>query len=143
MIQRIQTLFLVIGAGLLIAMLCTPMARIVGVEGAEGNIGYYTFTSVFSLIVMTLVLEVVAIFSFKNRMRQMRLCILNSLVLLGLQIYLAVIYFGPERDSSILFTITTIFPVCVIILDLIAARYIARDEAIVVASTRLRSKKRK
>ncbi len=143
MIQRIQTLFLVIGAGLLIAMLCTPMARIVGVEGADGNIGYYTYTSVFSLIVMSLILEVVTIFTFKVRMKQMRLAILNSLVLLGLQIYLVVIYFGPHRDASILFTITTIFPVCVIILNLIAARYIARDEAIVMASSRLRSKKRK
>ncbi len=143
MIQRIQTLFLVIGAGLLIAMLCTPMARIVGVEGADGNIGYYTYTSVFSLIVMSLILEVVTVFGFKNRMKQVRLCILNSLVLLGLQIYLAVIYFGPNRDDSILFTITTIFPICVIILNLIAARYIARDEAIIVASSRLRTKRRK
>ncbi len=143
MIQRIQTLFLVIGAGLLIAMLCTPMATIAGVEGADGRIGYNTYTSVMSLIIVSLILQIVAIFGFKNRIRQMRFCVLNSLILLGLQIYLVVIYFSPAKDPSILFTITTIFPVCTIILDLIAARYIARDEAIVAASTRLRSKKRK
>ncbi len=143
MIQRIQTLFLVIGAGLLIAMLCTPMATIAGVEGADGRIGYFTHTSIMSLIILSLILQVVTIFGYKHRVRQMRYCILNSLVLLGLQIYLVVRYFSPERDPSILFTITTVFPVCVIILDLIAARYIARDEAMVVASTRLRSRKRK
>ncbi len=142
MIQRIQTLFLVIGAGLLIAMLCTPMATIVGVEGADGRIGYFDYISAFTLIILSLILQIIAILGYKQRVRQMRLCILNALVLLGLQIYLVVIYFSPAKDDSILFTITTIFPVCALILDLIAARYIARDEALVMASSRLRSKKK-
>ena len=119
MIQRIQTLFLTIAAGLLISMFFTPMARFVGdsattipfvaVAMAKG----FTLTTIFQIVCT--VLSVTVIFLYKNRIRQIRLCNLNTIILIGYQI------------------------ICAAILTFIGMRYIARDEALVMASTRLRS----
>ena len=127
MIQRIQTLFLTIAAGLLISMFFTPMVRFTGdtsttipfvaVAMAKG----FTLTTIFQIVCT--VLSVTVIFLYKNRIRQIRLCNLNTIILIGYQIILAV-YF---------------FPICAAILTFIGMRYIARDEALVMASTRLRS----
>ncbi len=148
MIQRIQTLFLATAAGLLISMFFTPMVRFTGdptttipfvaLAAAKG----FTLTTIFQIVCT--VLSVIIIFMYKNRIRQIRLCNLNSIILIGYQIILAVYFF--QRTSKLgedaLFTVPCIFPICAAILTFIAMRYIARDEAIVMASTRLRSGKR-
>lgn len=148
MIQRIQTLFLAIAAGLLISMLFTPMIRFVGDSSttipfvALASFKGFTLTTIFQIVCT--VLSVLTIFMYKNRIRQIRLCNLNSIILIGYQIILAVYFF--QRTSKLgedaLFTVPCIFPICAAILTFIAMRYIARDEAIVMASTRLRSGKR-
>ena len=136
MFFRIQTLFLAIAAGLLISMFFTPMIRFVGdattipfvaVAAFKG----FTLTTIFQIVCA--VLSVVTLVSFKNRIRQIRLCNLNTLILIGYQITLG---------ESPIFTIPCIFPICAAILTFIAMRYVARDEALVMASTRLRSGKR-
>ena len=131
MIQRIQTLFLAAAAGLLISMFFTPMVRFTGdtsttipfvaVAMAKG----FTLTTIFQIVCT--VLSVVVIFMYKTRIRQIRLCNLNTIILIGYQIILAVYFF--QR----------VFPICAAILTFIGMRYIARDEALVMASTRLRS----
>ena len=89
-------------------------------------------------------LSIVTLVSFKNRIRQIRLCNLNTLILIAYQIILAVYFF--QRDTKLgedaLFTVPCIFPICAAILTFIAMRYIARDEAMVMAASRLRSGKR-
>ena len=143
MIQRIQTLFLAAAAGLLISMFFTPMVRFTGdtsttipfvaVAMAKG----FTLTTIFQIVCT--VLSVVVIFMYKTRIRQIRLCNLNTIILIGYQIILAVYFF--QRTSKLgedaLFTVP--FPICAAILTFIGMRYIARDEALVMASTRLRS----
>ncbi|HIZ87771.1 MAG TPA: DUF4293 domain-containing protein [Candidatus Coprenecus pullistercoris] len=146
MIQRIQTLFLAIAAGLLISMFFTPMVRLgedttipfVAVAAAKG----FTLTTIFQIVCS--VLSVAVIFMYRNRIRQIRLCNLNSLILIGYQVILAVYFF--QRSSKLgedaLFTVPCIFPICAAILTFIGMRYIARDEALVMASTRLRTSKK-
>ena len=145
MIQRIQTLFLAAAAGLLISMIFTPMVRFTGdpsttipfvaLAAAKG----FTLTTIFQIVCT--VLSVVTIFMYKNRIRQIRLCNLNSIILIGYQIILAVYFFqrASKLGDDALFTVPCIFPICAAILTFIAMRYIARDEALVMASTRLRS----
>lgn len=145
MIQRIQTLFLTIAAGLLISMFFTPMVRFVGdsattipfvaVAMAKG----FTLTTIFQIVCT--VLSVTVIFLYKNRIRQIRLCNLNTIILIGYQIILAVYFFqrASKLGEDALFTVPCIFPICAAILTFIGMRYIARDEALVMASTRLRS----
>ena len=120
-------MFLTIAAGLLISMFFTPMVRFVGdsattipfvaVAMAKG----FTLTTIFQIVCT--VLSVTVIFLYKNRIRQIRLCNLNTIILIGYQIILAVYFFqrASKLGEDALFT------------------YIARDEALVMASTRLRS----
>ena len=147
MIQRIQTLFLAIAAGLLISMFFVPMVRFTGsdttipfvaVAMAKG----FTLTTIFQIVCA--VLSVVTIFTYKNRIRQIRLCNLNTLILISYQVILAIYFFqrNTKLGEDALFTVPCIFPICAAILTFIAMRYIARDEALVMASTRLRSASR-
>ena len=139
MFFRIQSLFLTIAAGLLVSMFFAfaPMIRFVGEDTVIRFVEVaafkgFTLTTIFQLVCA--VLSIVTLVSFKNRIRQIRLCNLNTLILIAYQIILAVYFFQ--------FTVPCIFPICAAILTFIAMRYIARDEAMVIASTRLRSGKR-
>lgn len=148
MFFRIQSLFLTIAAGLLVSMFFVPMIRFVGEDTVIHFVEVaafkgFTLTTIFQLVCA--VLSIVALVSFKNRIRQIRLCNLNTIILIAYQIVIAVYFF--RRSSNVLgedalFTVPCIFPVCAAILTFIAMRYVARDEAIVIASTRLRSGKR-
>ena len=158
MFFRIQSLFLTIAAGLLVSMFFAPMIRFVGDSAttipfiAIANFKGFTLTTIFQIVCA--VLSVVTLASFKNRIRQIRLCNLNTLILIGYQIILAIYFLqrnNPEKPLGLLlantgespiFTISCLFPICAAILTFIAMRYIARDEAMVIASTRLRSGKR-
>ena len=83
MIQRIQTLFLLAAAGLLTSMVFTPMIRFT--DGAT-VIRYVEFTPTLIMLIVTVVLSFVNIFSFKNRLFQIRTCNLNTLICVGFQI---------------------------------------------------------
>ena len=129
----------------MISMFFTPMVRFVGdsattipfvaVAMAKG----FTLTTIFQIVCT--VLSVTVIFLYKNRIRQIRLCNLNTIILIGYQIILAVYFFqrASKLGEDALFTVPCIFPICAAILTFIGMRYIARDEALVMASTRLRS----
>ena len=147
MIQRIQTLFLAIAAGLLISMFFVPMARFTGSDVTVPFVAVaafkgFTLTTIFQIVCA--VLSVVTIFMYKNRIRQIRLCNLNTLILIGYQVIIAVYFFQRHEKlgDDVLFTVPCVFPICAAILTFIAMRYIARDEALVVAASRLRSGKR-
>lgn len=141
MLQRIQTLFLVIAAGLLLSLFLTPMIKIVGADGVVETIKYIEYTPYLIIIFVTFVLCVTTIASYKKRIFQIRLCNLNSLILLGFQIWIAVKFF--TRDPQMVYSVTALFPIVAAILTFIAMRYIARDEALVMASSRLRSPRKK
>ena len=70
----------------------------------------------------------------------MRTAIIAAIMLLGLQIWMAVVYLTGDKTA---FNITAVFPVVAAILDVLAARSIFSDELIVRNSSRLRSSKRK
>lgn len=157
MFFRIQSLFLTIAAGLLISMFFAPMIRFVGEDTVIHFVEVaafkgFTLTTIFQLVCA--VLSIVTLVSFKNRIRQIRLCNLNTLILIGYQVIIAIYFFqrnNPDKPLGLLqqtlgespiFTIPCIFPICAAILTFIAMRYVARDEALVIASSRLRSGKR-
>lgn len=137
MFFRIQSLFLSIAAGLSISMFFTNMVKFV--DGVTISFWEYTPTRIFILVAS--VLGVIALSSFKNRLYQIRICNLATLILLGFQIYLAVLFF--RREPEMIFTINTVFPLVAAILTFIGMRYVARDEAMVMAASRLRKSKNK
>ena len=122
--QRIQTLYLLIASGLLVAMYFQPYG-----------------TGFIILFSIALAAQLLAIVALKSRTLQMRLSNLAALLLLGLQIWMAVSYFTADPRPSLSFT--AIFPIVAAILDCLAARAILRDELLVRSASRLRASKRK
>lgn len=105
------------------------------------TISFWEYTPTRIFILVTTVLSIIAVSSFKNRLFQIRICNLSSLIAVGFQIYLAVLFF--RREPEMIFTVNAVFPIVVAILTFIGMRYVARDEAMVMAATRLRSSRRK
>lgn len=122
--QRIQTLYLVLGLALLAIM-------------------FFHVENTWWLILMGVAafMQVVALAAYKHRIFQMRTAVIAGLMLVGLQIWMAVVYFGTE-DKSV-YNITTVFPIVAAILDFLAARNILSDEILVQSSSRLRSNRKK
>ena len=137
MFFRIQSLFLSIAVGLNISMFFTNLIKFT--DGLSISFWEYTPTRIFILV--TSALSVVAVSSFKNRLFQMRICNLSTLISLGFQIYLAVLFF--RREPEMIFTVNAVFPIVAAILTFIGMRYVARDEAMVMAASRLRRSKRR
>lgn len=121
--QRIQTLYLVVALGLMVAM-------------------FWHVSFLWWLILLGVVcfMQLVAVLAYKFRLFQMRTAIIAAIMLLGLQIWMAVVYLTGDKAA---FNITAVFPVVAAILDGLAARAIFSDELIVRSSSRLRSSKRK
>ncbi len=131
MIQRIQTLFLMIACGLLVSLFFVPFYSI-----GEHKVAYSDSIPVLVLMIVAVVLPLVTIFLYRRRPLQIQLCTLTTIVLLALQGLLAYTFFRANPDCA--FSVTAVFPVVAAILTFLALRYIARDEAMVKAADRLR-----
>lgn len=95
------------------------------------------------LLVMVMFLNVVSIMLYMHRMRQLRLTILSTLLLVGYVIAYAVFaYFYMGNIENIVsegtvtyhMRLTTLFPVVAIIMNILAIGGIRKDEALVRSS---------
>jgi hypothetical protein len=155
MIQRIQSVFLLAGILLLLAFILFPISHI----NLEDNthIDFYTTgfkvvenvntinttqtIPLFSATLFSLVLSVVCIFLFKNRLLQLRICIYNILVLfliIVLLIFYLITFKTNSPVSSLNYTIWLAIPLVNIILNILAYRSIRKDENLVKSYDRLR-----
>lgn len=152
MIQRIQSIYL-----LLIGILCIACAATsVGVftqdgvtvaemnnlwlTDVEGGQRSYLPWAMFTLLALAATLSLVAIFLFRRRMLQVRLCIFTGLLLIGYYIAYGVFVYliGQELSAEFNLSWTTSFPAISLILTYLAFRGIMRDELIVRSLDRLR-----
>ena len=138
--QRIQTLYLGIATILLGSMFFSRIATIMAPEGEETVIMYYKKVEYLMFLIMVFSANAIALFSFKARILQMRLTVINIILLAALQIWLGVDFL--RNHDEMVFSITTVFPLVALILDILAVRGIALDEAMVQSAYRLRSSKR-
>lgn len=136
MIQRIQTLYLLITAGLLTSLYFNPL-----MTTAAGKIYYTSNTALTILITVNLALSVLGIVLYRNRILQMRVTMINVIAMLGLQGWIA--YFFFTRAEGVAFSTSAVFPIVCVILSILAYIGIARDEAMVQSASRLRSSKKK
>ena len=145
--QRVQTLYLAIATVLIISMLFSNVGTVIGPGGSE-EVRYYENLSYLIFLIMTLMANAIALFSFKARMLQMRVAMLSAILLIFFQIWLGV-GFGrfqlgigmEDTGAKMIFSFTAVFPVIAAILDMLAARNIALDEAMVQSAYRLRKSK--
>jgi dolichyl-phosphate-mannose--protein O-mannosyl transferase len=147
MIQRIQTLYLLISAVLIALLLVLPFAEIlsegaiyqfnisgISLDGAVKNNGIFLMV----LIGLAFVLNGYSILSYKNRTRQARVVIITLVMLLAIAgIFVYYTYFSFS-GSKVSFKIGAVLPVIAIILDYLAIRAINKDEALIRSIDRIR-----
>ena len=155
MIQRIQTVYLLIVASLFIALMFLPLAVI-----QSGNIlysfdvtGLSTLTqpstlvfptwSFIALVAIIILLSFVIIFMYKKRILQIRMCVFNTILIIGFcalfGFYLWQFGKSPELpDMKISMRLWAAFPIISIILNYLAIRNIGADEALIRSMERLR-----
>lgn len=139
--QRIQTLYLAIATGLVVALFFCVKSFSVGTGGAHvDEVKYISFIPYAILLVIATLLQLIALLTFSVRVLQMRTAVLSALILLGLQGWLVFDYLTAA--DGVLFSWTAVFPLLAAILDFMAARRILMDQLIVESSSRLRSRKR-
>lgn len=153
MIQRIQTLYLIVAVALTGILFFFDIALLTGNEGIFSfrYNGFFVFGSTETEIIVRLIplsilvyLSVFSIFSsiflFKKRILQIRLCGLNMGLLLG--ITGMAIYSGFDAakgwDMKISYNFVIILPVIAIIFIFLAMRAIMKDEVLVKSLDRIR-----
>ena len=139
--QRIQTLYLAIATALLASMFFCKFATIVGPQGNDLEIMYWEKIPYVTLLAISTIGNIFSLFAFKIRMPQMRVATVAAILLLAFQCWIVVDLARNWNEMS--FSVTALFPLIAAILDIMAARSILLDEAMVQSSARLRASKRK
>ena len=129
--QRVQTLYLFLATALIAALFFCHKA---------GDVFYTDYWPYLILLIVVAFLNVMALTTYKHRIFQMRTATLSAIILLGLQIWLVVDCI--KTHNTPVFSLTAVFPVVAMILNLLAARGILADELLVRNSSRLRAAKR-
>lgn len=147
MIQRIQTVYLLIVAGLLITAMCLPMGYFIDAMGEHpfkalgmgANATFQSTWGLFGILMLGTLVTAATIFLFKNRMLQIRMTIFNSLLLIGYYVAFLAFYFALKNETNA-FRIgwALCLPLVSIILNILAIRAIGRDEVMIKAADRLR-----
>ncbi len=138
MIQRIQTLYLLIVATLQTILLFSKQASFITTLGEE-EFRVSSLWPMAVLIGITVLLAFFCIFIYRRRVIQIRLCVFNALLLLMLQavvIYMLLRASGLSQESR--YSFTAIFPIISVVLTYLAIRAIGKDEAMIRALNRIR-----
>jgi hypothetical protein len=141
--QRIQTLFLAISTILVAVLLFGDAWTFNGPDGIQALPYLKIQKPYFGILLCILAAMIVfALVSFKVRILQMRLATLSALVALGMQGWLAYLYF--TAPDGIVFRWTAVFPLVISICNIFAARGCYQDQVMVESAYRIReSRKRK
>lgn len=149
MIQRIQTIYLLVVAILMIVCLCNPVGTIISdtneisefynlfIEMPDGTRDFAPW-AMFGILLIIALLSVVTIFLFKKRILQIRLTIFSSVMLIGYYLTLVAYVFMLVDETTFSVSWTVCLPLVSLILNWLAIRAIGADEALVRAYDRLR-----
>ena len=150
MIQRIQTIYLLLIVALGIALIFLPVLQLVTPEEASelhvwelSAIGGAPLQGIWGLLVTTAqipLLALVDIFLYKKRLLQARLNIFLALLCLGYYGVLAIYIWQAKLALGVDWHILpwASFPLVCFVLTLMATRRILKDEALVRAADRIR-----
>lgn len=155
MLQRIQTVYLL---AIVILSGVTLFSPWVGFYNAAEALGYmmdfkgitllqrtgnilqsYVW-GLTALVALVPIISLFAIFKFKKRIIQLRLCIINMLVMASFYVLLFIYIWFADRalDTEWHLKLVTVFPLINMVLNYLAIRGIAKDEALVKSLDRLR-----
>jgi hypothetical protein len=91
------------------------------------TISFFERSQFLIMTFVTFSLSVIALFYQKRRLLQIRICLLNSIILFAFQIWIVVEFMKLRPFYSL--SVPSLFPTIAIILLILAIRYIGRDEA--------------
>ena len=154
MIQRIQTLYLMVATLLMVLTLIFPVATF-NVSGEELTIKAFSFATSSGtlphlpiymgiLLAVATLLPFVTIFLYKRRVLQLRLCGVELALLVGSiafeVIYCYITYGALESvgDGAMTIGVVAFMPIVAIVLVALAMRGILRDELLVRSLDRIR-----
>ena len=140
MIQRIQSVYLLVVTILIIICLCSPVGSYIGSDYSVSALTNLCLTmALFVILLVVAVLAFGTIFLFKKRMLQIRLTIFSTILLIGYYATLVTFIF-MLKEESMTFSLswTVCLPLVAIILNWLAIRAIGKDEVLVKAYDRLR-----
>ena len=149
MIQRIQSIYLLVVSILAIICMCSPVGSIIAstqeisefsnlcITLADGTKDYAPW-AMFVILLVIAVVSFVTIFLFKKRMLQIRLAIFNGVLLIGYYLTLTAFIFMLADDASFTPSWIICLPFVALVLNWLAIRAIGADEALVKAYDRLR-----
>lgn len=139
--QRLQTLYLCLATGLVVALFFSVKAFTLGPSGVHAaELTYVKYTPYLILLILITILQLLAVFTFNARVFQMRTAVLAAILMIALQAWIGVDYFTADKEW--IFKFTAVFPLVAAILNFIAARYILRDQLLVESVSHLRSRKK-
>lgn len=139
--QRLQTLYLCIATGLIVALFFSVKAFTLGPGGVHSvELTYIKYTPYLILLILITILQLLAVFTFNARVFQMRTAVLSAILMIALQAWIGVDYFTADKEW--IFKFTAVFPLVAVILNFIAARLILRDQLLVESVSHLRSRKK-
>lgn len=143
MIQRIQTVYLLIAAILLALMFFLPLGH-VAAAGAPARLMLLGDDSTLAAIAAgvlagTVALDLVAIFGYRNRKRQKRLChVLIVLLVVYAGLWTARVVPLAQAAPGWSLSVAAVFPLVAIVLVWLARRGIVRDDKLVRSLDRIR-----
>lgn len=153
MIQRIQTLFLLVSLILTSVLFFIPIANILvgkfniytfnifGINLLSNNNELITNTYPMLILIILIILTIlISIFLFKKRLLQLRLCFLSIILSIGIYglgcfyIYKLTSVF----DTTVHYSISIVIPLISIIFIYLAIRAIKKDELLIRSLDRIR-----
>ncbi|MCB0395148.1 MAG: DUF4293 domain-containing protein [Flavobacteriales bacterium] len=154
MLQRIQTVFLILAAGFVMPLLYFPLGEVKMAEaeeaapfyvyglmdGLSGNVKLFT-VPLFVLLSLSILLSFVTVLLYKNRTRQM---LIGRIILVALLIFqVAIFYYAYaiiSHNEAWVFEMSpvTVLPVVSVVFVILALRAIRKDEELVRSMDRIR-----
>lgn len=156
MIQRIQSVYLLFITAVMSFLLIRPYAEvglsdggsivfyILSIERFIPNQGFLLFERTPFLPILTILAGAVSffnIFLFSRRLLQIRVCYINTMVLVVLLLLMYINYTQVKNAMDVVkhtFRLASLFPMAAIIANYLAIRSIRRDELLVQSYERMR-----
>lgn len=150
MIQRKQTLFLLLALVATVVCMCLPLGHFVpngmGSDAVlynlwivNDNVRSFDVAPLFAILLVTCPINIAAILTYKNRPLQSRLCLVNIFLMIVWGILCGVFSRNDlDMDASFHVSIATALPFVAMVLYFMAKKGIDADERLVRAADRIR-----
>lgn len=152
MIQRIQTLYMLAAFILCVLCLSLPIGAFVPeglgdscemynlwIRMGNGNCDFSVW-GLFVILLLSCPLVIAAIFLYKNRRLQARVCVFSILMLVGWYIVYGIFAFNlkDSLNAGFIIRLPAVFPFIALVFLVLARKAILADEALVKAADRIR-----